>query len=123
MALDNPNVPPNLGVAVNPGVDEVLSEVAAKIQYSCKPTPIDRDALDDWRKTYEKPFSVRLSVALWDDEKANVLSAAEQHGIIAKAIASLRDKPSVDVEVMRAASEVVVEHCRKRFGAVGVWCS
>ncbi|HEY1304618.1 MAG TPA: hypothetical protein VGF24_13745 [Vicinamibacterales bacterium] len=123
MALDNPNALQNPGVAVNPSADEVLSEVAAKIKYSCQPTPIDQDAIDDWMQTYQRPFSVRLSVALWNDEKANVLSAAEQHGIIAKAIASLRDKRSVDVEVMRAASAVVVEHCRKRFGAVGVWCS
>ena len=113
----------NPGVAVNPSVGEVLDEVAAKIRYSCQPTPIDQDALDDWANTYKTPFSVRLAIARWDDEKANVLSAAEQHGIIAKAIASLRDKSHVDVEVMRAASEVVVEHCRKRFGAVGIWCS
>lgn len=117
MAANNP------GVSVNPSADVVLAEVVAKIQESCQPVPIEQDAIDDWLYTFERPFTVRLSVALWDTEKPNVLSAAEQHGIIAKALARLRGVSSVNTEMLRTASQLVVDNCRERFGAVGVWCS
>jgi hypothetical protein len=111
------------GVAVNPGIDEVVKQVTWQIQESCKPVPIDKEAIDDWVTTYKTHFSDRLHIAVWDVEKKNVLNAAEQHGIIAKAIASLRGTSHVDKDILREASKVVVKNCDERFGAVGVWCS
>jgi len=106
----------------NPSVDEVLTEVASRIKASCSPIAIDTDALDDWFETYRPPFERRLSVARWNAEKANVLRAAEQHGLIAKALATLLGQNHVDVDTFRRASRLVTEHCRKRF-AQGIWCS
>jgi len=117
MATNNP------GVAVNPKVDTVLAEVVATIQESCQPIPIEQEAIDDWLSTFERPFSVRLSVAVWDVEKSNVLNAAQQHGIIAKALATLRGVSTVNRDMLRTASQLVVDNCRERFGAVGIWCS
>jgi hypothetical protein len=113
----------NNAVGVNPGIDEVITQVTWKIQESCKPVPVDQEAIDDWVSTYKTHFSDRLQTAVWDVEKKNVLNAAEQHGIIAKAIASLRGTSTVDKDILQEAAKVVVKNCDERFGAVGVWCS
>ena len=113
----------NPGAAVNPSIQSVIAEVTDTITAACKPVPVDQDAIDDWAYTYTPPFTRRLSVAVWDTEKANVLNAAEQHGIIAKALASLSGATHVDKTLLRTASKLVEDHCKQRFGTQGIWCS
>ena len=117
MTVNNPSV------AVNPSVEAVLAEVSQQIQAACAPITIEQDAIDDWVQTYKPPFQQRLNVALWDTEKVNVLNAATQHGIIAKALASLSGGTQVDTAMLKTASTLVVDHCKRRFGTQGIWCS
>ena len=93
----------NTSVGVNPTVETVLGEVTTQIKGACAPIPIDQDAIDDFLYTYTPLFARRLAVAVWDTEKGNVLTAAEQHGIIAKALATLGGATHVNVSVTRYA--------------------
>lgn len=108
--------------ASQPSIDEVMNEVLNAISKACAPLNIEAEARNEFLDTYQPKFSTRLSNGSWHADRGNVLLAAQQHGIIAKALATLRHETSVDEKVLMEAGALVRVHCRAVFRE-GVWCS
>ena len=105
----------------NPTIDVVVTEILDAIKGSC-PTEIEETAIATFVERFQPKFNARLNNGSWHLDKANVLLAAQQYGIIANAIATLRRQTRVDSEVFLEVGDLVKKHCNQVFRE-GVWCS
>jgi hypothetical protein len=109
----------------NPNVEEVLNEVAAAIVQGSD-LPIDDGALDRFKNRYRKSFTDRLvdpsNPDAWFRARKNVLAAAEQHGVVAAAIARLNRASRIEWIMLKKASNVVENECHITYRQ-GAWCS
>jgi len=109
-------------VSENPTVEVVMTEVLEAIKSSCAPIEIEPDAQAEFLSVYQPKFGARLRTGSWHTDRANILTAAQQHGVIANAIATLRRQKRVDAAVLLEAGGLVRKHCSEVFKE-GVWCS
>ena len=109
----------------NPSVEDVLDEVVAAIEKGCD-LPIHGNATQRFKDRYRKAFNDRLVDPSdpdgWHRDRANVLAAAEQHGILAAAIARLNKSTEVEWVILKKASNIVENECHITFKQ-GAWCS
>ena len=108
----------------NPSVDDVLSQVAQAIDTGLASVPITDLARQVVPTRYRQSFENRLGRRpdAWEKDGEAVLNAATQLGIIARAIASLRQKDTVELDMMETAADVVESECTIGFKE-GKWCT
>src|SRR5687768_10802615 len=106
----------------NPTVEEALTVVNETAIDAC-PLPFTDAARQVIPDRFRVPFGQRLATPnIWRRDRHNVLNAAKQLGVVAAAVASLRQKEAVDVEHINTAAALVVEQCELGFKE-GIWCS
>jgi hypothetical protein len=107
----------------DPTVDEVFAQVRTAIETGLAGVPATTGAMEVVPTRYRASFEKRLQTpGAWDRDRVNVLNAAKQLGIIAAAIASLRQETEVTQDVMETAAETVQEECSIGFKE-GKWCT
>jgi hypothetical protein len=102
----------------NPPVAQVLEQVVRSIQKGCR--KIDRrrrlaKGCDDlFRRRYQLSFEARLAEeGSWARDKAQVLRAAELHGVIAAAAAQFSPKGTIPQTVFMKAAYMVEIECEQ----------
>jgi hypothetical protein len=106
----------------NPTVDEVFTLVSAQIVKGSQ-LPLTEKAQAVVPKRFRNSFEERLKTqGTWARDQRNVLNAARQLGVVAAAIASLRQQQIVEQDVMETATEIVQQECKIGF-TQGIWCS
>lgn len=83
---------------------------------------VDPASFTSFLDEYQPKFGARLAIGSWHIDRNNVLLAAQQVGVIASAIATLRRQKTINPAVLLEATEIVKKHCNDTFRE-GVWCS
>jgi len=106
---------------LNPPLDQVFAEVNAAIA-SGSDLPIPAPIVGIVRTRFHVSFARQLAQdGRWANDRAAVLNASTQLGVIAAAIARLRQPVVVDADVMNSGIAVVQQYCEIK-APLGRYC-
>lgn len=106
-------------------VGEILDEVTSTITLAAIRTPIDPEALTDFKSAYYDAFQRQLNLVKedgWNRQKHVVLAAATSHGFIAAIVANMRGEKRISSRLLMAVGALIEQECKDDSGQQGSWC-